>query len=60
MDKDMSKKYAMIQIDAEVHQSLKAFCKDKGYRINGLVESLIKEKIKGYHQPNKNVLPTKS
>jgi hypothetical protein len=56
----MSKRYAMIQIDAEVHQSLKEFCKDKGYKINGLVESLIKEKIKGYHQPKRNVLPTKS
>ena len=56
----MSKKYAMIQIDAEIHQSLKEFCKDKGYRINGLVESLIKEKIKGHNQPNKNVLSTKS
>lgn len=54
----MSKKYAMIQINSDVHQSLKEFCNDKGYKINGLVESLIREKIKGYHQPNKNVLPT--
>jgi hypothetical protein len=54
----MTKKYAMIQINSDVHQSLKEFCKDKGYKINGLVESLIREKIKGYHQPNKNVLPT--
>jgi hypothetical protein len=54
----MSKKYAMIQINGEIHQSLKEFCKEKGYKINGLVESLIKEKIKGYDQPKNNVLPT--
>ena len=39
------KKYAMIQIDAEVHQILKEFCKEKGYKINGLIETLIKEKV---------------
>ena len=53
MVKDMSKKYAMLQIDAEVHQLLKSFCKDKGYKMNGLVESLIREKV----SPNKT-LPT--
>ena len=42
----MIKKYAMFQINSDVHQSLKEFCKDKGYKINGLVESLIREKIK--------------
>ena len=41
----MDKKYAMLQIDAEIHQMLKEFCKDKGYKMNGLVESLIKEKV---------------
>jgi len=52
------KKYAMIQIDADIHQLLKEFCKDKGYKINGLVETLIKEKVESIRkiQP-KNVLP---
>ena len=54
MDKDMSKKYAMLQIDAEVHQMLKEFCKDKGYKMNGLVESLIKEKV----SPNVKPIPS--
>jgi predicted HicB family RNase H-like nuclease len=54
MVKDMSKKYAMLQIDAEVHQMLKEFCKDRGYKMNGLVESLIKEKV----SPNVKPLPT--
>jgi hypothetical protein len=51
------KKYAMIQIDAEVHLMLKEFCKEKGYKLNGLVEALIKEKVLPKPQP-KNVLPS--
>ena len=52
------KKYAMIQIDAEIHQLLKEYCKEKGYKINGLVESLIKEKVESLKKtPPKNVLP---
>jgi predicted HicB family RNase H-like nuclease len=58
MDKVMSKKYAMIQIDAEVHQVLKEFCKERGYKINGLVETLIKDKVTSIKQPPKNILPT--
>ena len=54
----MSKKYAMIQIDAEVHGMLKEFCKERGYKINGLVETLIKEKVSSIKQPPRNVLPT--
>jgi hypothetical protein len=53
------KKYAMIQIDGEVHQMLKEFCKEKGYKISGLVETLIKDKIKSAKPLPKNVLPTK-
>jgi len=49
------KKYAMIQIDAELHSSLKEFCKNRGYKISGLVESLIKDKI----EPIQNTLPKK-
>lgn len=56
----MSKKYAMLQIDAEVHQLLKEFCKDRGYKMNGLVESLIKEKVSPTARPlPSNVLKTK-
>jgi hypothetical protein len=52
------KKYAMIQIDAEIHQALKEFCKEKGYKINGLVETLIKEKVQSLNKITpKNVLP---
>ena len=56
----MSKKYAMLQIDADIHQLLKQFCKDKGYKMNGLVESLIKEKVSPNVKPlSSNVLKTK-
>ena len=52
------KKYAMIQIDAQIHQVLKEFCKEKGYKINGLVETLIKEKVQSLNKTTpKNILP---
>jgi hypothetical protein len=54
------KKYAMIQIDGEVHQLLKQFCKERGYKISGLVETLIKDKVESVKRPlPKNILPTK-
>lgn len=52
------KKYAMIQIDADIHQALKEFCKNKGYKMGGLIETLIKEKVESLKRtPPKNVLP---
>lgn len=53
----MKREYAMIQIDKEVHTQLKQFCKERGYKINGLVENLIKERIKT-SRPNQNILPS--
>jgi post-segregation antitoxin (ccd killing protein) len=54
------KKYSMIQINAEVHSELKKFCKDKGYKISGLVESLIKERIEKSNPKQKRVLSSES
>ena len=52
------KKYAMIQIDADVHHTLKEFCKEKGYKISGLIETLVKEKVESSKKtPPKNILP---
>lgn len=52
------KKYAMIQINADVHQELKNFCKERGYKLSGLIETLIKEKVESSKKaPPKNVLP---
>lgn len=55
----MDKKYAMLQIDKEVHQMLKEFCRDKGYKMNGLVESLIKDKVSPKQSLPSNVLRSK-
>jgi len=52
------KRYAMLQINAEIHQALKEYCKEKGYKLNGLVEALIKEKIQTSKPQPKNVLPS--
>ena len=55
------KKYAMIQIDAQIHQVLKDFCKERGYKINGLIETLIKEKVQSLNKTTpKNILPVAS
>jgi hypothetical protein len=54
------KKYAMLQIDAEVHQMLKDFCKEKGYKMNGLVETLIKERVSSIKVSPTNVLRPKT
>ena len=56
----MNKKYAMLQIDADVHQLLKSFCKERGYKMNGLVESLIKEKVSPTKTLPANVLRSKT
>lgn len=48
------KKYAMLQIDAEIHYLLKNFCDEKGLKMGKLVEALIKDKI----SINKKPLPT--
>ena len=50
----------MIQIDAEVHLMLKECCKEKGYKLNGLVEALIKEKVLPKPQPKNVLLSVKS
>lgn len=53
------KKYGMIQIDGEIHEMLKKYCQESGYKINKLVESLIKEKVEPPKKtPPKNVLPS--
>ena len=50
----------MIQINADVHSELKEFCKKKGYKISGLVESLIKERIESSNPKPKRVLSSQS
>lgn len=54
------KKYSMIQIKSEIHAELKEFCKERGYKISGLVESLIKEKIQTNKPTSNKVLSSNS
>lgn len=37
--------YTTIQIKKETHILLQEFCKEHGYKLSGLVESLINQKI---------------
>jgi hypothetical protein len=45
-----NKEYAMVQLPAEVHQMLKAYCDRHGFKISGLISALVKQYIHG----NKN------
>ena len=48
------RKYTTIQIKKETHELLQGYCKEHGYKLSGLVENLIKQKVDA-HKPN-NVL----
>lgn len=43
------KKYALIQIPADVHEELKEYTKKHGFKIGALVVNLIKKEIKRKH-----------
>jgi hypothetical protein len=38
-------KYTTIQIKKETHALLQEYCKERGFKLSGLVESLIKQKV---------------
>ena len=38
-------KYTTIQIKKETHELLQEYCKERGYKLSGLVESLIMQRI---------------
>jgi len=46
------RKYTTIQIQKETHELLQDYCKEHGYKLSGLVESLIKQRC----NPPKNIL----
>ena len=39
------RKYTTVQIKKETHELLQEYCKEHGYKISGLVETLIKQKV---------------
>ena len=38
-------KYAMLQIKKETHELLQEYCKEHGFKLSGLIESMIKQRI---------------
>lgn len=40
------RKYTTIQIKKETHELLQDYCKEHGYKLSGLVESMIKQRCK--------------
>lgn len=40
------KKYAMIQVTSEVHELVKDYCNENGFKIGSLVSILIRKHIK--------------
>jgi len=40
------KKYAMLQLPSDIHQLLKKYCDERGYKMGALVSNLIKKHIK--------------
>jgi hypothetical protein len=47
------KKYTTIQIKKETHDLLQKYCKEHGYKLSGLIESMILQRC----DKPKNVLP---
>jgi hypothetical protein len=40
------KKYAVLQLPADVHEKLKTYCKSMGFNMSGFVSNLIKKELK--------------
>jgi hypothetical protein len=40
------KKYAMIQVTSDIHELVKEYCNQNGYKIGSLVSILIRKHIK--------------
>ncbi len=40
------KKYAMVQLDADLHKALKAYCNMHGFQIKGFIQALIRQSLK--------------
>lgn len=52
--------YTTVQIRKGLHRELKQYCKEKGFKISGLVETLIRNKIEQQTTKNKKVLKVNS
>lgn len=39
-------KYAMVQLDKELHTALKQYCDHHGFKIKGFIQALIRQALK--------------
>lgn len=46
MEKQVDKRYGLIQIPIEVHEELKKYCQKHGFKIGQLTANIIKKYIK--------------
>lgn len=40
------KKYAMVQLDYEIHKALKSYCQQHGFQMKGFIQALIRQSLK--------------
>lgn len=40
------KKFAMVQLDKEIHKGLKEYCDHHGFKMKGFIQALIRQAIK--------------
>ena len=45
MEKKDTKKYAMVQLDADLHKALKNYCKSHGFMIKGFLQALVRQAL---------------
>lgn len=55
----MERKYTTLQIKKELHDDLKDYCRKRGFKISGLVETLIRNKIESIKPTPTDVLKVK-
>lgn len=44
--KQKIKKYSMLQLDVDLHQALRRYCKEHGFQQKGFVQALIRQALK--------------
>jgi len=42
----VEKKYAMVQLDKDLHEALKQYCKHHGFMMKGFIQALVRQAIK--------------
>ena len=53
-------KYTTIQIKKETHELLQEYCKEHGFKLSGLIESMIKQRINPKVEKPTNILKVKA